>query len=196
MTWKNRILVCLAVLLVAFGSGAMVGYHYAKSHPQVETYFTPYDDGIGTYLSKLDKAGASVHIAVYTFTDMRIVNKLVELSRDRKVKVHVLMDQSQTRGWSAKSERRVIEALRAAGAEVIIGTSERSSEIMHNKFTVIDEHLVEDGSWNYTKAANAQANVLNFVDDYDRAQRFLATWHRMAKFMRTQDQSLPEPDKK
>jgi phosphatidylserine/phosphatidylglycerophosphate/cardiolipin synthase-like enzyme len=195
MTWKTRILVCLTALLVAFGGGAGVGYHYAKSNPQVETYFTPYDDGIGQYLAHLDKARSTVHIAAYTFTDSRITDKLVELVRDRKVKVYALLDQSQTRGWSAESERKVIEGLRAVGAEVIIGTSEKHHEIMHDKFTVIDGHLVEDGSWNYTKAANFQANVLNFIDDRDRAQRFLVAWQKMATFMRTQDQSLKLDDK-
>ena len=86
----------------------------------------------------------------------------------------------------------MIDTLRAAGVEVVIGTSEKSKEIMHNKFTVIDGRIVQDGSWNYTRAANRQANVLNFVDDYDRAQRFLRYWERMHKFMKTQPQDLPD----
>jgi phosphatidylserine/phosphatidylglycerophosphate/cardiolipin synthase-like enzyme len=196
MSWKTKFLVCLLGILVLFGSGAGVGYHYAKSNPQVRTVFTPYEDGIGNYLAELDKAKHDVHIAGYAFTDMRIVDKLVELAKNRKVKLHLVLDQSQTRSRTADSERKAIEALRAVGAEVIIGTSEMHHEIMHNKFTVIDGHMVEDGSWNYSKSANFQANVLNFIDDSDRASKFLATWERMAKFMRTQDQALKVDDDK
>jgi phosphatidylserine/phosphatidylglycerophosphate/cardiolipin synthase-like enzyme len=191
MTWKTRILVCLTLLLVTFGGGAFTGYHYAKSHPVVRTVFTPYEDGIGNYLAELDKAHKDVYIAAYAFTDQRIADKLVWLAKERGVKIHVALDQSQSRGRSAPSERKIIEALRAVGAEVWIGTSEMKHEIMHNKFTVIDGHIVEDGSWNYTKAANFQGNVLNFVDDYDRAQKFIADWLRTVAFMKTQDQTLP-----
>ena len=194
MTWKTRIIVCLVALLVAFGGGAGVGYHYAKSNPTVRTVFTPYESGIDAYLAELDKAHESVYIAGYAFTDTRIVDKLVELATKRHVKVHAVLDQSQTRSRTAAYERSAIEALRAVGAEVIIGTSEQHHEIMHNKFTVIDGHMVEDGSWNYSKSANFQANVLNFVDDRDRAGKFLAYWERMAKFMRTQDQALKADD--
>jgi phosphatidylserine/phosphatidylglycerophosphate/cardiolipin synthase-like enzyme len=192
MSWKTKFMVCLLALLVAFGAGAGIGYHYAKTHPEVRTVFTPYEDGLAAYLAELDKAQHSVHVAAYSFTEMRIAEKLAELSRDRKVKVRVLMDMEQTRGWSAKPERRVIDTLRAAGVEVVIGTSEKSKEIMHNKFTVIDGRIVQDGSWNYTRAANRQANILNFVDDYDRAQRFLRYWERMHNFMKTQPQDLPD----
>jgi phosphatidylserine/phosphatidylglycerophosphate/cardiolipin synthase-like enzyme len=190
MSWKTKFLVCLLGFLVIFGSGAGLGYHYAKSNPTVRTIFTPYDDGIGNYLAALDTAHHDVYVAGYAFTDMRIVDKLVDLAKNRKVKLHLVLDQSQTRSRTADSERKAIEALRAVGAEVIIGTSEMHHEIMHNKFTVIDGHLVEDGSWNYSKSANFQANVLNFIDDRDRAGKFIATWERMAKFMRTQDQAL------
>lgn len=192
MTLKTRIIVCLTLLLVAFGSGAGVGYHYAKSNPVVRSVFTPYEDGIGNYLAELDKAHKSVHVAAYAFTDPRISDKLVWLAKNRGVKIYAVLDQSQTRSRTAGSERKMIEALRAVGAEVWVGTSEMKHEIMHNKFTVIDGHIVEDGSWNYSKSANFQGNVLNFIDDYDRAQKFIAYWNRMAAFMKTQDQTLPE----
>lgn len=192
MSWKSKLMVCLLALLVAFGSGGYVGYQFAKSDPaHVRSVFTPYEDGLANYLEFLDTAKKTVHVAGYAFTDDRIVDKLVELQRDRGVKVHVLLDRSQTLGWSAPKERAAIIALRAAGAEVVIGTSEKSSEIMHHKFTVVDAIAVQDGSWNYTKAANKQANLLNFQVNPERAQLFLKHWKRMHDFMVTQPQTLP-----
>lgn len=190
MNWKTKFVVCLVALLVAFGGGAGVGYHFAKSDPsQVRTVFTPYEDGIANYLDFLDSAKQTVHVAGYAFTDKRIVDKLVEL-QGRRVKVHVLLDRSQTKGWSAPKERAAIEALRNAGAEVVIGTSEKRSEIMHHKFTVIDGIAVQDGSWNYTVSANSQANALNFDRNPVRARKFLQNWQRMHSFMSKQPQSL------
>ncbi len=191
MKLKTKILVCLIALLGTFGGGAAVGYHYAKT-AVLQTVFTPYEDGLASYLKFLDTARKSVHIAGYAFTDQRIVAKLVEL-RARGVKVYVLLDRSQTAGWSLASERKAIDALRAAGCEVVIGTSEKSHEIMHNKYTIVDGIAVQDGSWNYTKSANSQANVLNFHHDSYRAGKFLSNWQRMHAFMTTQPQALPEP---
>jgi phosphatidylserine/phosphatidylglycerophosphate/cardiolipin synthase-like enzyme len=195
MSWKAKLAGCLVMLLLAFGGGAYLGYHHGASQKsEIHTVFTPYEDGLEAYLGFLDEAKSTVHIATYAFTEMRIVEKLIEL-RSRNVSVYVLMDRDQTRGWSADSERKVIEALKAAGAEVIIGNSEKRSEIMHNKFTVIDGIAVEDGSWNYTKAANYQANVLNFHHNPYRAGKFLAVWHRMHDHMKQGPQTLPHEEK-
>jgi phosphatidylserine/phosphatidylglycerophosphate/cardiolipin synthase-like enzyme len=195
MSWKGKLAACLVVLLLAFAGGGYLGYHHGASQKsEILTVFTPYDDGLEAYLDFLGEAKSTVHIAGYAFTELRIVDKLVEL-RSRGVSVSVLMDRDQTRGWSADSERKVIEALKAAGAEVIIGNSEKRSEIMHNKFTVIDGIAVQDGSWNYTKAANYQANVLNFHRNRYRAGKFLATWHRMHNYMKQGPQTLPHEEK-
>ncbi len=97
---------------------------------QLETVFTPYEDGIGAYLKFLDRAEKSVHIAVYTFTDPRIYDKLLELHGRGVKDIHVLLDLSQTRGWSGDDIEKGVGRLRAAGIEVVIGTS-RSKQTDH-----------------------------------------------------------------
>lgn len=125
-------------------------------------------------------------IACYGFTEPAIVDKLIEL-KDRGVKVRLVLDRSQSAG---KYQADQVRRLRAAGIEVVIGTSEKSGQIMHHKFTVIDGLYVEDGSWNYSHSANKQANLLNFVQSRARAQLFQEQWERMHKFMSKQNQSL------
>lgn len=181
MRWRKPV-AALVLLLLVFGCGVGVGARYFTHH--VRTVMTPQEDGLGEYLKFLDSARRTVHVACYAFTDSRIADKLVEL-RGRGVEVHVLLDESQTKGRSAQYVQHNIEILQAAGAEVLVGTSEKHHEIMHNKFTVIDSHLTEDGSWNYSKAANFQNNVLNFDDDPLRAGKFMENWHRMHDFMAT-----------
>jgi phosphatidylserine/phosphatidylglycerophosphate/cardiolipin synthase-like enzyme len=202
MSLKSKLIVGLTLLALAFGGGFWSGYNTPKGgvDPQdyIQTVFTPYDDGIGSYLAFLDRAQKSVYVADYSFTDPRIADKLVELKTKRNVDVHVILDESQTLGWSEAKEKALIEQLRAAKIEVVIGDSEKKHEIMHNKFTIVDELWVESGSWNYTKSANDQDNVLDFIKSPKRAKAFRKTWDRMHAFMKqdeAQKQSAP-PKKK
>lgn len=204
MNLKRTLLVCLLVLAVVFGGGLWVGYHMDRGDvdPQdhIQTVFTPYEDGLDAYLNFLDRAHKSVHIAAYSYTDPRVTDKLIELKTKRTVTVRILLDLSQTKGWSGPSILAQAERLRAAGIEVVFGTSEKSKDIMHHKYTVIDGIWVEDGSWNYTKAADDQANVQNYIRSPKRAKLFLENWERMYRFMKAQEaqrlldeQSPPKP---
>lgn len=187
--------LALLLLVVTFGAGTWYGHSLPKSgvDPQdyIETVFTPYADGEAKLISFLDRAKHKVRIASYSFTEPDITDKLIEL-KGRGVDVKVLVDKSQsvTGGRSGSSAQRVaIERMRAAGIEVIVGTSEKRGQIMHLKITVIDDEWVEDGSWNYSKSANYQANNLNFIRSVKRAALFTDNWNTMYRFMKTQDQT-------
>lgn len=175
----------LLTLAIAFGAGTWTGYEMPRSgvDPQdyIESVFTPYEDGLQHYLEFLDRAHNSVNIAAYSFTHPEIVDKLIELKMTRGVIVRVLLDLSQSHN---KSEKAQIERLRQAGIEVVIGKSESHGQIMHHKYTVVDEIWVHSGSWNFSKSANHQANELDFVRSKKRARVFLANWHRMYRFMK------------
>lgn len=190
MSLKQKFLAMTFVVLLAFGGGLWVGYQMDRGDvdPQdyIQTVFTPYDDGIASYLSFLDQAGKSVRIADYAFTDPRITDKLIELKSKRSVDVRLLLDKSQTLGRSGEYTLAQIERLRQAGIEIVLGTSEKSRQLMHSKYTVVDELYVQSGSWNYTKAANSQANTLDFIKSRKRARLFLDNWQRMYKFMKSQ----------
>lgn len=191
MNLKRKLLVGLLVLSVVFGGGLWVGFHMDRGDvdPQdhIQTVFTPYEDGLDAYLEFLDRAHTSVHVAAYSYTDPRVTDKLIELKTKRKVTVHVLLDLSQTKGWSGPSILAQAERLRAAGIEVVFGTSEKSKDIMHHKYTVVDGIWVEDGSWNYTKAADDQANLQNYIRSPKRGKLFLENWERMYRFMKAQE---------
>lgn len=199
---KYKVFGILLALLIAFGGGVWSGYQIPRTDPQheIETVFTPYEDGNARYLEFLDRAKESVYIAAFTFTDDRITDKLIELKTKRGVKeIHLLIDLSQAdESWSGDDIQAQVRRLRHAGIEVVYGTSEKSKAIMHMKYTVIDGIWVEDGSWNYTKLASRQANVLNFIKSPMRAKLFLENWHRMHAFMKGQhlEPDPPAPAKK
>ncbi len=149
----------------------------------------PYESGIDAYLNFLDGTKKSLRVAVYELSEPRIVDKVIELKEKRGVKdIIFLLDKSQTVSRSGKYEQAQIQRLRDAGIEVVIGTSEQKHNIMHLKMTIRDGVWVEDGSWNYSKSANTQANNVNIIKSPKRATLFLGDWQKMYIFMSTQDQ--------
>lgn len=182
------------IVAVAAVIGSFCGGYWCGSvpppdvdpQPYIRTVFTPDEDGLEAYLGFLGQARTSVHIACYGFTEPAVVEKLIELHK-RGVKVRILLDRSQSQG---KYQSEPVTKLRDAGIEVVIGTSTKAGQIMHHKFTIIDGELVEDGSWNYTRSANKQANLLNFVRSKSRAQLFQKHWDKMHAHMSKQKQDV------
>lgn len=153
---------------------------------QLATIFTPFENGTDAYIDYLEKhCRKSLYVADYTFTSRAVADEYCKLSLNG-VAVHVILDLSQTR--SVKSEQVLIEQLRDAGVEVIITTSPYKHAIMHCKFSVADEAWVEDGSWNYTEAADKQCNYLNFNTEPSakRAEAFLNAWRKMSDYALSQ----------
>jgi phosphatidylserine/phosphatidylglycerophosphate/cardiolipin synthase-like enzyme len=189
----QKALAVLALVGVIFGGGVYYGYHMNRAiDPQdyIQTSFMPYQSGIDAYLNFLDGTKHSLRIAVYELSEPRIVDKVIELKEKRGVKdIIFLLDKSQTVSRSGPYEQALIKRLRDAGIEVVIGTSEMKHNIMHLKMTIRDGDCVEDGSWNYSKSANTQANDVNVIESPKRAALFLTDWNKMYAFMKTQDQT-------
>jgi len=147
--------------------------------PLLETYLTPYDDAETRFLQFLDQAKVKCYIASYSITNPNIINKLIQL-HDRGVDVEVLTDKTQAAG---KRERLALAALEESNIIVFAGRSAENA-LMHCKFCVIDDHLVEDGSWNFTTSANREDNILNFVDSKQRATKFTNYWLKIRSDMK------------
>lgn len=94
----------------------------------------------------MGQAQKSIQMAVYSFHMPKLVEVLIAKHR-AGVTVRLILDHTQARGRAEKAE---IETLVAAGVDVVVGTSSRHGQIMHNKFTIVDGVEVEDGSWNYS----------------------------------------------
>jgi phosphatidylserine/phosphatidylglycerophosphate/cardiolipin synthase-like enzyme len=90
-----------------------------------------------------------------------------------------LTDKTQAAG---KKEQIALRILAEDNIPVFAGRSVDHA-LMHCKFCVIDDHLVEDGSWNFTTSANKEDNILNFIDSKPRAKMFLAYWLKIRRDM-------------
>jgi phosphatidylserine/phosphatidylglycerophosphate/cardiolipin synthase-like enzyme len=145
----------------------------------VETYLTPYDNAEARLIAFLDQAQHYCYIASYSLTNPNVVNKLIQL-HNRGVDVEILTDKTQAAG---KNEQAALAALQANGIPIFAGKSVANA-LMHCKFCVIDDHLIEDGSWNFTASANREDNILNFTNSKQRAMQFLAYWLKIRSDMK------------
>ncbi len=127
----------------------------------------------------LDQAKNKFYIASYSITNANVINKLIQL-HDRGLDAEILTDKTQAAG---KREQLALMILQENHIPVFVGRSVDHA-LMHCKFCVIDDHLVEDGSWNFTTSANKEDNILNFIDLKPRAARFFSYWLKIRSDMK------------
>lgn len=128
-------------------------------------------------LTEIAAAVASIHLLVYSFTSSEIADMLIAKHRSG-VTVEVIMCRTQARG---KTQRVLVERMRAAGIGVMLASSPKSS-IMHHKAVIIDylwggPTLIGTGSFNLTTDAPRQANF--WMHDYDK-EVVRAFWEQYA----------------
>jgi phosphatidylserine/phosphatidylglycerophosphate/cardiolipin synthase-like enzyme len=135
-----------------------------------EEAFSPRQGAIELVLKSINNAKSSIHMAAYSFTSKVIASALVA-AHDRGVDVQLVLDKGQ---YNGRVVRYVVE-------HAIPVRINYKYAIMHNKFMVIDNSVVELGSFNYTEAAtmrNAE-NVLVLHDDEHAVQLYEAQWQKL-----------------
>lgn len=155
----------------------------ATASVQVRTLFAPFDQTAQEYLSFVASAKQSVYLLIYGFHLPPLTDLLIAKHK-AGVTVNLILDHSQAEGRAESAE---VQKLVDAGVPLLIGTSPVHHQILHTKATIIDEHAVESGSWNYSLSASAQSNTLTFVDDHDYARAYLDHWHKIHGFVALHD---------
>ena len=122
-----------------------------------QLYHTPLPDTPDVALKGLtdfwNSATKSLFIVDYSF-NLPIFETLLPAIQAKGVKVQLVLDRSQSKGTT---EVPIITALRNAKLDMVIGTSSMH-QIIHDKFSVVDEAHAEYGSFNYTSAAGKEDN--------------------------------------
>ncbi|MFH2005550.1 MAG: phospholipase D-like domain-containing protein [bacterium] len=118
-----------------------------------EARFSPGEDCVHRVLSLFSHAAREVDVCVFTITDNRIADAVVETHR-RGVKVRVITDSLKVYDQGSDIPR-----LQEAGIEV---REDHSEHHMHHKFAVFDRRLLLTGSFNWTRSATAfnQENIV------------------------------------
>jgi len=119
----------------------------------------------------IQTAHVSVHLMAYGFTSEKIANALIAVKANSqgKVDVQVVLDKSDK---TAKGSMAYM--LKSGNVPVWIDSKHA---IMHDKFIVVDGKAFENGSFNYTNAAE-HSNAENCLIEGDerKARAFDDNW--------------------
>ena len=108
-------------------------------------------------IKAIDSAAKTLRIAMYEFNMTGIWDAL-QRAKKRGIKIEVVIDRSHvyTTGYEddgvtpRKPKQMVVDLLKDGGFDVLV-LKGRLGGIMHNKFIIVDETLVQFGSFNYTR---------------------------------------------
>lgn len=137
----------------------------------VEVAFSPDHGATDLVVKTISEAKQSVRVAAYSFTSKPIAEALLSAEK-RGIDVRVVVDKSQ-------ATARYTAATFLANQGVPVRVDYRYA-IMHDKFVVVDGETVEEGSFNFTAAAESKnaENVL-VLHDPAIAAAYGQEWDRL-----------------
>ncbi len=140
---------------------------------KTQAYFEKIQEQI---INELNSAKNSVIIAVAWFTDEKLFETLCGLA-DKGIKVELLMVNDKINQTSGIH----YNLLQEKGGKVwMIGSLDNRDNIMHNKFCVIDQSTVINGSYNWTRRAkNNYESITIIKDDPSIAMDFIAEFQQI-----------------
>ncbi|MEA2043345.1 MAG: phospholipase D-like domain-containing protein [Bacteroidota bacterium] len=140
-----------------------------------EIHFSPGTDCLNAINRTLRNARHTAKICVFTITDNRIVDAILEMQRNG-VKVQIISDNDKRDDLGSD-----IGYLVRQGIEIKLDTT---SAHMHHKFAVIDNETTITGSYNWTRSAETKnyENILITDNEYI-AKTFLQEFDRLWDIM-------------
>lgn len=121
--------------------------------PDPRAYFSPGEDILNAIKMQLRSARQLVRICVFTITDDRISNLLIEL-HNNGLDIRIITDDDK-----AEDKGSDIDRFDRAGIPIRV---DLTSNHMHHKFAIVDNHTLINGSYNWTRSA-ANVNRENIV---------------------------------
>lgn len=139
---------------------------------QTEALFSNIADRISTELSQ---AESSIYIAVAWLTNRDLFNILVDKAKSG-VTVQLLLSNDEINQNSSLDFSRL-----KIGNSVAYLVGDGKSDLMHNKFCVIDRRVVMTGSynWSYKAEKNNHENMVITTDDFELADKFIAQFKQI-----------------
>ena len=137
---------------------------------QMQVCFTPGEDCSTLLINQINAAQKSIEVQAYSFTSYKIAKALVKAAQ-RGVDVKIILDKTQFDG----AHFSVAAYLQQAGITLY---NDNQVVIAHNKVIIIDNAVVETGSFNFTYAAqNNNAENMLIIHNTALAQEYLGNWN-------------------
>ena len=143
-----------------------------------KVYFSPGDECLHAIQHHLREAKSSIDICVFTISDNRITELIIEKHR-QKIPIRIITDNDKMEDRGSD-----IYWLKREGLAIRIDATRHH---MHHKFAVMDERIVLTGSYNWTRSA-AEHNEENLLVSQEPSissayrEKFEALWPTMQAF--------------
>ena len=120
---------------------------------ETSVHFSPGKSCVGKVVSLIKNAKASIDVCVFTISDDRIAEALIEAHK-KGVELRVLTDDEKTSDLGSDIDRLASEG-------IAVKTDDSPSH-MHHKYAVFDGTILVNGSFNWTRSAS-MSNHENIV---------------------------------
>ncbi len=142
------------------------------SFTPIEPCFTPGQTCADSIIQQIDSAKKEILVQVYSFTSAPIAKALLDAHK-RGVTVQIILDKSQrTQKYSSYT------FFKNAGIPVFIDSAHPTA---HNKIIIIDKETVITGSYNFTKAAEKNAENILIIKSQDITNQYISNWETHRK---------------
>jgi phosphatidylserine/phosphatidylglycerophosphate/cardiolipin synthase-like enzyme len=131
--------------------------------------FSPDENCAAIIVEQIDKAKSEILIQAYSFTSAPIAKALITAYK-RGVKVEAVLDKSNETGKYSSAT-----FISNHGIPVFIDSLH---PIAHNKIMIIDRVTVITGSFNFTKAAEKNAENVLIINSEELVKKYLDNWQR------------------
>ncbi|KAJ1929201.1 hypothetical protein IWQ60_001370 [Tieghemiomyces parasiticus] len=140
----------------------------------METHFFPSDASFRALTKALNQAHKTLDVCVFNITDDDLANCLISAKR-RGVQVRIIADDEQCTSQGS-------DVMRLSKEHDIPVRLDNDPSHMHNKFAIIDDHLLINGSYNWTKGARRSNRENIMITDAPQAvQGYRQEYERLWK---------------
>ena len=162
----------MKIFLVSF---LLLNFIQLSSASELTTYFNR--DCEKALINEINKANKNIKVAVFSFTRFSIARALIK-ARQRKVNVEIIVDYHQA---NTEYGNKIYELLSQNKINVCLIKKSEGSH-MHHKFTVVDDAVIVNGSFNYTtNAVKFSDENLIVIKDRKVASEFNQQWELLKK---------------
>jgi phosphatidylserine/phosphatidylglycerophosphate/cardiolipin synthase-like enzyme len=151
----------LVIILSQYKQAEYTGKVVYETTDRIDVYFCPEEDCKGKIVEELNKAGESIHCAIYNVDEQEILDTIKNRDVDKKL----VTDKANKKDTGIRTVRNY-----------------NTNQLMHNKFCVIDNRTIITGSYNPTKKeANNSNNILIINSNYlaeNYEQEFEELWNK------------------
>jgi len=139
-------------------------------------YFSPGEDCLHRIQTFIREAQHSLDICVFTITDNRIVDKILD-AHQRGVKIRVISDNDKSEDLGSDFDYLLEKGIHCR--------ADLTDAHMHHKFAIADDNKLLNGSYNWTRSAATENNENITVTNHKKLvsefqQEFRKLWQSLA----------------